>query len=361
MGDLHLPRRGTLAVGVVVCCILASLLTGCGKPKTGEQAGADAAAGKQEVVIYTALDREFSEPILKDFEAQTGIAVRVKYDTESTKSVGLANALRNERDRPRCDVFWNNEIVNTMRLANEGLLDSYESEQAAAYPAVFRDPAGHWTGFAARARVLIVNTDLVPEDQRPTSINDLADPRWKGQVGIAKPLFGTTATHAACLFASMGEEKAAAWFKSLKDNDIRIEAGNKQVAIGVAEGHLAFGLTDTDDAIVMVESGKPVVIVYPDAGPEQMGVLFIPNTLSAVKGGPNPEAARKLIDYLLAGEVEARLAAGPSAQIPVNPAVQAPVRVKTPTEVKPMPVDFAAAATAFDDVRSHLEEHFLVD
>ena len=64
----------------------------------------------------SALDRHFSQPILREFSKQTGIEVRAKYDTESTKSVGLTNQIRAERERPKCDVSWNNEIVNTLRL-----------------------------------------------------------------------------------------------------------------------------------------------------------------------------------------------------------------------------------------------------
>ena len=113
------------------------------------------------------------------------------------------------------------------------------------------------------------------------------DERWKGQVGIAKPLFGTTATHAACLFTVWGESRAKAWFQSLKDNDIAIEAGNKQVALRVASGQLAFGLTDTDDAIIEVEKGMPVTIVYTDTKKGELGTLFIPNTLAIIKGSAN--------------------------------------------------------------------------
>ena len=80
------------------------------------------------------------------------------------------------------------------------------------YPEAFRDKDGMWFGFAARARVIIVNRELVPQERLPTSIRDLADPSWKAQVGIAKPLFGTTATHAACLFEAWGPEEARGIF-----------------------------------------------------------------------------------------------------------------------------------------------------
>lgn len=311
-----------------------------------------------EVIVYTALDSEFSEPILTEFTARSGIAVRAKFDTESTKSVGLAEAILAEADRPRCDVFWNNEILHTLRLQRRGLLDVYRPAVALDYPEEVRSPRGTWHGFAARARVLIVNTELVPEADRPRSIRDLTAPKWRGRAAIAKPLFGTTATHAACLFTLWGDARAKEFFRQLKANDVKILSGNKQVALSVAAGRMAFGLTDTDDAVIELEKGMPVAIVYPDQGDDQPGTLFIPNTLAIIKGGPNGPAARRLVDYLLSPEVEAKLAAGRSAQIPLNPNVQAEVRVETPRTVKAMQVDFEAAAEKWPTAAEFLRDEF---
>ena len=74
------------------------------------------------------------------------------------------------------------------------------------------------------------------------------------------------------------------------------------MALDVAAGKLAFGLTDTDDAIVEIERGMPVAIVYPDQGDGESGSLLIPNTLAIIKGGPHPERARELLKYLLTAE-----------------------------------------------------------
>lgn len=315
--------------------------------------------GSQPVIVYSALDRPFSEPILKAFEKETGIEIRAVYDTESTKTIGLVNRIRAERNRPRCDVFWNNEIVNTVRLKQEGLLQPCAPPQAADYPQEFRDPDGLWYGFAARARVLIVNTDLVKTGDEPRSIFDLTKPTWRGKVAIAKPLFGTTATHIACLFAALGEERAAKWLADLKANDVQIMSGNRGCAQAVGKGQLHCALTDTDDAMLEIDAGRPVKIVYLDTAPEQIGTLFIPNTLSMVKGCPNPEGAKKLISYLLRAEVEAKLAEGPSAQIPLNKKFTGRTRVKTPTQVKPMNVDLSQAAGLFDQAAKYVEQHFL--
>ena len=313
---------------------------------------------ESRVVVYTALDQEFSAVMFEQYERQTGVRVDARYDTESTKSVGLAERIIAEADLPRCDVHWNNEILHTLRLEKLGLLQPYHSPRAEDYPAEYRSPDGYWYGFAARARILIVNIDLVPADERPTSVYDLGNKKWRGRTGIAKPLFGTTATHAACLFAMLGERRAKDFFHGLKSNDVQILGGNRQVAAQVAAGNLAFGLTDTDDAMVELEAGSPVVLVYPDQGEGGLGTLFIPNTLAIIKDCPHVEEARRLIDHLLSPEVESALAAGPSAQIPLGKNAASQNRVKTPADVKSMTVDFYAAAEQWETARRFIAEEF---
>ena len=311
-----------------------------------------------DIVVYAALDREFSEPLLNDFGRATGFRVLAKYDDESTKTVGLTNILIQEASRPRCDVFWNNEILNTLRLEEKALLEAYACPVAEMYPEMYRSPQGLWHGFAARARVLIVNTNLVKEGERPRSIYDLADEKWKGKVGIARPIAGTMATHAAVLFAVLGEEKAKEFFRSLRANDVQILGGNKQAAQACAAGQIAFGLTDTDDAIIEVERASPVTIVYPDREADQLGTLFIPNTLAILKGCPHPESAKMLADFLLSPAVEEKLAHCPSAQIPLNRKVKVKLRIESPKTVKAMPADFAAAASKWDAAAKFIEEEF---
>jgi iron(III) transport system substrate-binding protein len=335
-------------------------LGGCGgeeAPTGGARGGAKGAPAKQ-VVVYSALDREFAEPVLDAYAKQSGVEVLPKFDIESTKTVGLTNLLVAEASRPRCDVFWNNEILNTLRLRDKGLLVPFRPSHAADLPEAFKAKDGTWYGFAARARILIVNTKLVPEAERPKGIKDLLDPKWKGKVGIAKPLFGTTATHAACLFAAWGEEKAKAFFKDLKANGVQVLSGNKQVATAVSSGQIAFGLTDTDDAMGELEGGNPVAIVYPDREADQMGTLFIPNTLAIIKGAPHPEAAEALANHVLSPEVEEALAKGPSAQIPLLKSTRASSRVETPRTVHAMEADFEAVVRLWDKAAAFLAEEF---
>jgi iron(III) transport system substrate-binding protein len=312
---------------------------------------------ENEVVVYTALDAEFSEEILASYGQRRQVDVRPVFDVESTKTVGLVTRIIHEQDRPRCDLFWNNEILHTLRLQKMGLLETYASPAGGQLPEDYRAADGSWYGFAARARVLLVNTDLVGDDQMPEGILDLVRPEWKDRVGIAKPLFGTTATHAAVLFTKWGPERAQQFFRQVQAN-VQVLSGNKQVALAVGRGELAFGLTDTDDAIIEVENGQPVRIVYPDQQEGGMGTLFIPNTVCLIKGSPNSQEARRLLDHLLSPEIEALLAEGRSAQFPVNPEVGVRSRAAPSEPTRWMEVDFGAAADQWPEAAAFLRDLF---
>lgn len=339
------------------CCLL--LLAGC----------AGCASSEPRVVLYCAQDRDFAVPLLDEFRQQTGLPVVPKYDTEKNKSVSLYEELVAEKDRPRCDVFWNNEILSTIRLQKQGLLEPYDSPSAKPYPAEARAADHTWHAFATRARIVIVNTHLVPEKDRPRSLLELSDARWRNRVVMAQPQYGTSATQAACLFQVLGRERAKRFYLDLKANGVQLAPGNKQVAEWVGQGRtpagqeVALGITDTDDAMEEEQDGHEVAILYPDrdaSADSKLGTLFIPNTLALLKGAPNPTGARRLIDYLLSADVEKRLAEGPSHQVPLNPEVKAalPKQIETPKSVRPMQVDFEKAAELWAEVQTFVRQEF---
>jgi iron(III) transport system substrate-binding protein len=159
---------------------------------------------------------------------------------------------------------------------------------------------------------------------------------------MANPLFGTTATHVAALFAYLGKTRAEAYFRDLKENQIRVVDGNSVVKDQVGAGELAFGMTDTDDVNTGILAGMPIEAVYPDQ--TGMGTLLIPNTVALISGAPHPEAAKRLIDYLLSREVEEKLAFSPSVQMPLKKRVSTPPHVKRVEDIVAMPVDYEKVA-----------------
>ena len=316
-----------------------------------------AATAASEVVVYTALDQVFSEPILKTFEIKTGIKVKAVYDIEATKTTGLVNRLIAEKKNPRCDVFWNNEVIKSIILKQKGVLQPYKSNSATDIPDVYKDKNGFWTGFAARARVLVANTNGLEPSNYPQSILDLTQPEFKDRAAIANPLFGTTATHVAALFAFWGNAKAQQFFRDLKANGIRIMDGNSVVKDRVGAGVVLAGFTDTDDASVGIQAGLPLKKIFPDK--KGMGTLLIPNTVAMIADCPHPEQARLLIDYLLSREVEQKLAFCPSVQMPLRKDVPTPTDSVTIDQIKTMNVDFEKVAAVMNTSIRFIHKTFL--
>ena len=325
--------------------MIIGLLFGCTKSKT------------PEVVIYTSVDQVFSEPILQDFERDTGIRVKAAYDVEASKTTGLVNRLIAEKDNPKCDVFWNSEIGRTIVLKQKGILRPYRSPSAVDIPKQFRDKEDYWTGFAARARVLVYNTRLLSEDKVPKSIFDLADKKWRGNFALAYPLFGTTATHMAALYAILGQEKTQHYLSALKENKVLIVDGNSVARDLVVEGQLPVAFTDTDDVNVAVQAGKPVKIIYPDM--EGIGTLLIPNTVALINNSPHAEEGKKLIDYLLSRKVESKLAFSESAQMPLRDDVKKPQNVPKFSSIKAMEVDYYKVAEKMDEATRFCQTLFV--
>jgi iron(III) transport system substrate-binding protein len=313
---------------------------------------------QNEVIVYTSRDQYYSEPILKDFEKQTGITVKAVYDTGTTKTAGITNRIIAEKDNPQADVFWNSETARTITLKNSGLLEQYLSPSAADIPPEYKDPDGYWTGFAARARVIIYNKNKVNAEEAPNSIFDFEKPEWKGRFCVGAGWLGTMATHNSALFLALGDDKAEEYFKKLKQNDAKILIGNTAVRDAVGSGEIPAGIIDTSDAEEAIAYGRPIAIVYPDQGPAGIGAMLIPNTLALIKGGPNRENGKKLIDYLLSRQMEERLANTISRQIPLRHGIQTPPGMKTKDQLKIMTADFNQIADKMNQSNQYLLDLF---
>ena len=305
-----------------------------------------------DAVLYCSVDQDHSRGLVGLFEQESGLRVEFQGDMESDKSVGLAKRLLKEKDAPHCDVFWANEPMHTAWLADAGVLDVLPKDVLERFPAPWRDPQGRFVMFGLRARVLLVNTKLLPDAKdRPRRVADLVDPKY-GAMGLktamAVPLTGTTYSHAVALL-TRDADAAKAFLESAvaaaKEGRLTLTPGNGPAMrlASDAANKVAFCLTDTDDAWAAQLSGAPVEIVYPDQEDGGLGTVVMPNTLALVKGRPASEPASRLLHWLADPKLEGRLAAGPSAQMPVRAEVPIPAdgHVKRPgTDFRVMTVDW---------------------
>jgi iron(III) transport system substrate-binding protein len=267
-----------------------------------------------QLVLYCAHDATYAEQIIAKFEQQTGISVEVRFDEEANKSLGLTNLLVAEQNNPRCDVFWNNQTLGTIRLKQAGILQPYHSNVADRIPDQYKDSEGYWTGFAGRLRVYLVNAESLPATE--DAVNKVLQDGSLSRVAIAQPLFGTTLSHYSVLMAHWGEERLKTWHAEIHERGIREARGNSMSKDLVAEGICDIGFTDTDDAFAAIDAGRPVgmVPVRLDNGK----TVCLPNSVAIIKNCSHVDNARKFVDFLLSAEVEVSLANSAARQIPLG-------------------------------------------
>jgi iron(III) transport system substrate-binding protein len=295
---------------IVITFYLFFSLPSCRKP---------APQSYRKVVVYCSVDQEIAEPIIAEFEKQTGIDVLPRFDTEASKTVGLVQRIRAEAASPIADVFWSNEIFHTMRLASESLLATYRSNTTKDWPQRYADPNGRWYGFALRARVIAYNTARVSAADAPKCLEDVLESKWKGRIVMAAPEFGTTGGDVASWFAHYDSARAMEILKQLKANDIRLVSGNSTAVRMVATGQADICFTDTDDVYAAQRNDWPVAMNYLDQGGD--GALAIPNTAAIIKGAGHLVEAKEFMEFLLSDDLEQILLSSDSHNCPIRPAL----------------------------------------
>ncbi len=339
-------KKITLLITVLfLVALMTTLVSACGKQEN-------------ELVIYTSVDQNYSEKLLKEYEKETGVKVRAVYDIEANKTVGLANKLIEEKDNPLADVFWNGEILQTIRLKEEGVLASSSPANASGLPDAFKDKSGEWYGFGGRARVLVYNKQTIDLADVPKTLDEFLTSDKLADSAIALPIFGTTSTHAAVLYAEWGTDDAKDYYTKLQEGGVQILDGNGVVIDYVSQKKILYGLTDTDDALEEIADNPDIGMVFLDQGSGEIGTLVIPNTVAKIKGGPNSDQADKFINWLLSKEVEQKLVDDEWIQIPVHDGVKANELVEQ-AKVKIMAADFIKAYEFYDVSKDDLTAIFV--
>ena len=294
------------------------------------------------LVVYCAHDAVYSKEVLDEFTRQTGIKVSARFDTEATKSLGLTSLLVAEKDNPRCDVFWNNQVLGTAHLKSQGILQPFKGTGWSRIPAAYKDPDGYWTGFAGRLRVLIFNTDLLTAEQVDQQLTgeDLS------KFAFAKPIFGTTLPHFCVLWRDGGAEGVKSFHAQLIERGAKVLAGNSTVKNAVADGVCDFGWTDTDDYFVARDAGKPVDIL--PIRTADGSTICIPNSVAIIQGTQRQADAERLVEFLLSQETELMLARSRARQIPLGTIDVGKPNQQIPEEVKPL-ADWSLEAVQYDE------------
>jgi len=220
--------RPTIALAAVTATLV---LAGCSPSADAPE------PDDRSLVVYSGRDEELVGPLLDAFEAASGITIKVRY----ANSIEMAAQLLEEGDRTPAQVFLSQEAGALGALSNAGLLAELPADITEAVDPQYTSTDGTWVGLTGRARVIAYDGEELTESEVPTSVFDLTDPRWSGQVGIA-PSNASFQSFVTALRVLEGEEATEQWLRGLVANNAQIFPRNGAILEAVNTGAIDVGL-----------------------------------------------------------------------------------------------------------------------
>lgn len=287
-------------------------------------------ADEGPLVVYSGRGERFTKPVLRAFTKKTGIP--------TLPLVGNAGALlvrlTEEGKRTRADVFISNS-AGILELAREaGVLTPFNPK--VKLPSHYLGAENTWFAASVRARAIVYNKNLI-KGAEIKSLLDLAQPRWKGKLGITVSTNGSFVGGVAAMISQYGEKAVGDFLKG-----IALNAGNNTfpkhtpIVSAVARGEIALGLINHYYYYRHLKKfpGAPIGILFPDQ--DKKGTPSTVSGLALVKHGKNRSAAKKFIDFVLSPEGQ-KVYAEVNYEFPVNAQVFPHKALPKRGEVKLLP------------------------
>lgn len=254
-----------------------------------------------ELVIYSGRSESLVKPILDRFAKETGIDVRVQYADTSE----LTPTLLEEGAKTRADVFLSQDAGALAAVASKGLLAELPEATVAVVEERFRDPDRRWVGVTGRARVIGYNTTRVQPSDLPDSVLALTGPEWKGRVGFP-PTNASFVAFVSALIESIGRDRTKAFLEGLQANGAKRYDNNVLTLQAVAKGEIDVGLVNHYYlyANFKDQPDAPLANFYPGQKPGGEGTFVNVSGVGILANTDQPEAARKLVTFLLGEEAQ---------------------------------------------------------
>ena len=294
-------------------------------------------ASAQEVVVLCNYEVDWCEAMKATYEKTTGLKAAF---IRRTDGESLAQ-IRAEKGNPRADVYHAAESASAKALATEGLLEAYKSpmvadlhpwaQKIAEENKYFQTPI--YTGVLGYG----YNTELLAKNKmpEPKCWKDLINPAYKNEIQMANPgTSGTAFNMVATILQLMGEDQG---FKFLAEMNKNVNQYTRSGTAGIraaAKGETVIGIAFQHDAVAQTVQGYPIKTVSPCEG---TGYEIISSAI--IKGGPNPEGARKWMDFVLSPAGQNVAITVNKFQIPSNKNAQVHPMAPKPSDVKLITID----------------------
>ncbi len=253
----------------------------------------------ETLTLYSGRSKGLVEPIIKQFEKESGITVKVNYG----KTTQLAAALLTEGDKSPADLFWAQDAGALGAVSKKAMFEKLSDTTLARVPAGFRDAAGFWVATSGRARVLAYSPERVKMEALPESIFALTDPMWKGRVGWA-PTNSSFQAFVTALRVQIGNERTEAWLRDMKANGVKTYPKNTPIIEALAAGEIDLGLPNHYYLLRFKkgDAGFPVAQTFFKAS--DPGNLVNVAGIGVLKSSAKRAAAVKFVDFLLSAKAQ---------------------------------------------------------
>ncbi len=308
--------RGTRVVATLAVVVVAGTLAACGSSSTGPS-----------ITLYSGQHEQTTDALVAGFEKATGITVNVRNDDEDT----LTDEIVTEGGRSPADVIYTENTPAMQYLADKGLLAGVDPSTLARTPSEYNSPSGDWVGVSARVSVLIYNPSLIAASDLPTSVLQLADPRYKGKLAFAA---GETDFQpiVTSVDRTYGTEATLKWLDGIKANaGGNVYPDNETIADDVNRGQVAFGVVNQYYWYCMrAEIGASDMhsqIAY--FAPEDPGYVLDISPAGILRSSTHQAAAQKFLAYLVSVPGQEIIARSTSYEYPIASGVTT-VQPETP-------------------------------
>ena len=257
------------------------------------------ATDTRELVVYSGRSKGLVHPIIKQFEKETGITVKVRYGNTAQ----LAVALLEEGEKSPADLFWAQDAGALGAVNKQGLFQKLPESILSKVPDKFRNVEGTWAATSGRARVLAYAPERVKAEELPNSIFDLTDEKWKGRIGWA-PQNASFQAFVTAMRVLEGEEKTEEWLRGMKENGAKSYPKNTPIIRGLAAGEIDLGLPNHYYLMRFKksDSGFPVEQTFFGAG--DPGNLVNVAGIGVLKSSTHAEEVSTFVEYLLSPKVQ---------------------------------------------------------
>ena len=264
--------------------------------------GSFASLAEGSVVLYYSHATDWTDPLLREFQEETGI----KVEAVGLGTGELISRIIAESANPQADILWGGVAESYVPIAE--YLASYKSTEIdSLYPGSYDAENYIWTAFDIEPMVMIYNTEMIPKDEAPTSWADLLNEKWKGKIASADPLKSSSAFAVIMgIVGAYGQEDGGGFEfleKFVPQLDGKILSSSSGTYKGVDAQEYAIGLTYEEAALRYIAAGSKMGIVYPSEG---TNINYSP--VAIVKGAPNLENAQKFVDFVLSKKTQDKLA-----------------------------------------------------